>query len=168
MTTTDGINRAILLLHPCKGVPLGKGFGVWGPRWRYHFDESGKWVKGQVRRPSGMCGQHGGQDIMAPMRTALVAPGAGLVLEAGWQDPKNKFVGYGLRTIIQLDGTGGLLLTGGHFSELMVQKGDVVARGQLLGLSGNTGNSVGPHSHWQLEKPGPYPREPIPFEFVEA
>jgi murein DD-endopeptidase MepM/ murein hydrolase activator NlpD len=168
MPTTPEIKKAQLLLHPCKGLPLGKGFGVWGPRWQYHFDDSGKWVKGQVRRPSGMCGQHGGQDILAPHGTAQVAPGAGIVLEAGWQNPKDHLVGYGLRLILQLDGTGGLLLTGGHFSELMVKKGDVVERGQLIGLSGDTGNAFGPHAHWQLELPGPYPRQPIPFEFVGA
>lgn len=168
MLTADGIDRAILLLKSCPNCPEGKRFGEWGARWSYHFDDTGRWVKGKVRRPSGMMGQHGGSDLLAAEGTPQVAPAAGVVVQAGWQNPDDHLAGYGLRVILLLDKMGGLLLTGGHFSNLIVKKGDAVRRGQTLGLSGSSGNTTGPHVHWQLEKPGPYPRTPVPFLWVEV
>lgn len=41
-----------------------------------------------------------------------------------------------------------------HMSELFVSKGEEVVRGQVLGLSGSTGDSTGPHLHFEVIKNG--------------
>ena len=41
-----------------------------------------------------------------------------------------------------------------HFSQINVAQGQTIARGQLLGLSGNTGRSNGPHLHWEISVQG--------------
>lgn len=154
----------IQLLRSCElDFPDGKQFGEWGSMWGYHFDASGQWVKGQTNHLGNMMGQHGGVDIKCPEGTRQFAPADGILSVAGWQDPSNPKRGYGLHIIINM---GEFLLTGGHFSQLFVTAGKKVERGQVIGLSGITGNASGPHIHWQLEKPGHYPRNPLAFEWV--
>lgn len=41
-----------------------------------------------------------------------------------------------------------------HFSEITVQRGDIVGKGQIIGMSGNTGRSSGPHLHWEVKVNG--------------
>lgn len=156
----------IELLRPC-GVEFldGKQFGEWGPLWGYHFDEKGAWVKGKVDHLGVLSGNHGGHDIKCQVGTPLLCPGEGLVLEAGWQDPQDPKRGYGKRVLLSLDEPKGWLLTLGHFSEIIAVKGNRVRRGELLGFSGETGNTHGAHVHVQLEKPGPYPRMPFNFKW---
>jgi murein DD-endopeptidase MepM/ murein hydrolase activator NlpD len=147
-------------LRPCSmKFPDGKQFGEWGPMWGYHFDAAGNWVKGQVDHLGKLLGQHDGKDIICPERTPLSSPCLGKLIAAGWQDPLDKKRGYGIRTITELNGMPGFVMIGGHFSELRVKVGDIVDRGQLLGLSGSTGNSSAPHSHWVLKRNG------IPLNF---
>jgi len=166
-----GQRPLIQLLRPCGAQhPDGKQFGEWGPMWGYHFNDNGLWVKGQKAGR----GQHGGVDIRCPVGTVLQAPSDGLILDAGWQDEGNKKRGYGIRIIMEIDDLLDVgdsrfvkpILTLGHFSELWMPKGAKVFRGVDLGLSGETGNTKGAHSHVQLEMPGPYPRTPLQFEWV--
>lgn len=156
------------LLRPCGAdFPDGeKDFGAWGPMWNYHFDGTGLWVKGKVERDGVLMGQHGGKDIVCPKGTRLVSPCDGTLIRAGWQDPADPRKGYGLSVMIRLEALNGLIFTGGHFSQLFVTEGQRVARGELLGLSGDTGNTAGAHFHGQLEKDGPYPRNPLNFNWV--
>ncbi|MBI5008056.1 MAG: M23 family metallopeptidase, partial [Bacteroidia bacterium] len=58
--------------------------------------------------------------------------------------------GYGLRT------------TYGHLSRINVAKGVSIRRGDLLGYSGNTGTSSGPHLHYQIDQFGEH-KNPINF-----
>lgn len=44
----------------------------------------------------------------------------------------------------------------GHLSQTLVKEGDIVDRGQLIGLSGNTGRTSGPHLHWGVKVQGDY------------
>ena len=62
--------------------------------------------------------------------------------------------GYGNHVI--LDHEGGLQTVYAHLSRVSVSFGDIISEGQIIGYSGNTGNSTGPHLHFEvrrLEKP---------------
>ena len=83
---------------------------------------------------------HYGQDFEVPYGTNVYATGDGKVIESGWNSGGfgNCVVidhGYGLQTIY------------GHLSVIKVSTGMNVKRGDLLGLSGSTGLSSGPHLH---------------------
>ncbi|URN83484.1 phage tail tape measure protein [Acetobacterium wieringae] len=89
---------------------------------------------------------HEGIDIGVPEGTPVGAAGAGTVTQAGW------YGGYGNAVII--DHGNGLETLYGHLSEVLVNVGDLVTQLQTIGLSGNTGNSTGPHLHFSVIKDG--------------
>jgi murein DD-endopeptidase MepM/ murein hydrolase activator NlpD len=100
-------------------------------------------VNGAFTSPFGMrWGRlHAGIDIAAPTGTALRAADSGRVAIAGWVG------GYGNYTCIQ---HGGALSTCyGHQSSISVSVGQSVSQGQVIGAVGNTGNSTGPHLHFE-------------------
>lgn len=91
-------------------------------------------------------GRHTGLDFAAPMGTPIVAVDDGKVVAAG---PAGA---YG--TMIEVahgDGTRSLYA---HLSGIDVRKGQQVARGERIGALGNTGNSTGPHLHFEISKNG--------------
>mgnify|MGYP001566253757 CR=1 FL=1 len=83
---------------------------------------------------------HNGLDYGLPMRTEVLAPHGGKIIEATL-DPK----GYGLYIKIENDKEGSVLA---HFAEFRVGVGDIISEGQLIALSDTSGNSTGPHLHW--------------------
>jgi murein DD-endopeptidase MepM/ murein hydrolase activator NlpD len=90
---------------------------------------------------------HFGQDFNAPYGTNVYATGNGKVVAAGWNsDGFGNYVtidhGYGYQSIYA------------HLSKINVSLGLNVTRGDLLGLSGNSGTSSGPHLHYQIEENG--------------
>lgn len=86
---------------------------------------------------------HSGTDLGAPMGTPVVAAYSGFVETADVQG------GYGLAvTIIHNRGIQRTLY--GHLSELLVKPGQWVEQGSVIGLVGSTGNSTGPHLHFEL------------------
>ncbi|SDM99000.1 Peptidase family M23 [Lentzea albidocapillata subsp. violacea] len=91
-------------------------------------------------------GFHHGLDIAAPLGTAIVAAGDGLVIDAG---PAS---GYGLW--IRIQHRGGTITTYGHNNRNLVHKGQAVAAGQPIAEVGNRGQSTGPHLHFQIEVGG--------------
>ena len=89
-------------------------------------------------------GRHTGVDFRVPTGTKVKAAMAGTVLEAGsvsWGPS------YGVSVVI--DHGKGIRAIYAHLSALKVKKGDTVDEGELIGLSGNTGNSTGPHLHFE-------------------
>jgi murein DD-endopeptidase MepM/ murein hydrolase activator NlpD len=56
----------------------------------------------------------------------------------------------------------GVVIVYGHSSKLLVKEGQQVRAGQLLGLTGNTGFSTGPHLHFEI-RVGGKPIEPLAF-----
>lgn len=91
---------------------------------------------------------HNGVDFGCWTGTDLYAVEPGTVVEA-----YNDAGGYGLTVYVVADSGRGWRY--GHLSHLDVAVGDVVTRGQRLGLSGNTGNSSGPHLHLGMRPPNP-------------
>jgi murein DD-endopeptidase MepM/ murein hydrolase activator NlpD len=85
---------------------------------------------------------HGGLDISANMNTPIYAPAAGTVFFAGKQPE------YG--TAIIVDHGQDIRSLYGHLSKLNVQNGQKVERGMVIGYTGNTGRSSGPHLHYEI------------------
>jgi murein DD-endopeptidase MepM/ murein hydrolase activator NlpD len=87
---------------------------------------------------------HFGQDFNAPYGTDVFATGNGTVTFAGWSS--NGFGNY-----VMVDHGYGYQTIYAHLSKINVPVGLNVKRGDLLGLSGNSGTSSGPHLHYQIE-----------------
>jgi murein DD-endopeptidase MepM/ murein hydrolase activator NlpD len=84
---------------------------------------------------------HAGVDIAVPVGTAVHAAQSGRVAIAGWVG------GYGNYVCIQH--AGALSTCYGHNSSIGVSVGQSVTQGQVIAASGNTGNSTGPHVHFE-------------------
>ena len=98
--------------------------------------------------------QHPGVDMTAVEGTKYFAAGAGKVIVARYNG------GYGYNVMIQHDN--GAVTVYGHSSKLIVKEGQRVEAGQLLGLTGNTGFSTGPHLHFEIRVNGK-PVEPLAY-----
>ena len=98
---------------------------------------------------------HNGQDFDVPYGTDVVATGDGTVIESGWNSG-----GFG--NMIVIDHGYGLQTVYGHLSGIKVVTGQNVKRGELIGISGNSGLSSGPHLHYQVEQFGSH-KNPINF-----
>jgi murein DD-endopeptidase MepM/ murein hydrolase activator NlpD len=86
---------------------------------------------------------HTGLDLAAPALTPVLAADDGLVAVVG-----STQTGYG--NYVVLGHRSGLLTLYGHLQRALVQPGEVVAQGQPIGLEGSTGNSTGPHLHFEV------------------
>ncbi|HPT11182.1 MAG TPA: M23 family metallopeptidase [Bacteroidales bacterium] len=98
---------------------------------------------------------HFGQDFPCPSGTKVYATGGGKVVFAG-----NDGDGFGNKIII--DHGFGYKTIYGHLSRINIKAGDVVNRGDKIGLSGTTGISSGPHLHYQIELYG-QPVNPLSY-----
>lgn len=92
------------------------------------------------------CG-HAGLDIAAPTGTLIYAAVSGTVTSSGW----NVF-GYGNLVIVR--GAGGRDYYYAHNSSLLVKAGQTVRQGQPIARVGSTGNSSGPHLHFEVRGGG--------------
>jgi murein DD-endopeptidase MepM/ murein hydrolase activator NlpD len=90
-------------------------------------------------------GTHNGVDFGVPIGSPVKAMANGVVLGTGDTDVQCPGVSFGRFVTIKYDN--GLSSTFGHLSVIKVSSGDSVVRGQIVGLSGNTGYSTGPHLH---------------------
>lgn len=86
---------------------------------------------------------HRALDIAAPAGTPVTAADRGVVLRAGWNNQ-----GYGLFVII--DHNIDYVTLYAHLSEVFVTEGQVVGQGEVIGKVGSTGNSTGPHLHFEI------------------
>lgn len=89
---------------------------------------------------------HKGVDIGAAYGTNVLASKSGTVIISRW------YGGYGYCVVIQ-HGYGNLTLYG-HMSRLLCSEGQQVSQGQVIGLVGSTGNSTGPHIHFEIHENG--------------
>jgi murein DD-endopeptidase MepM/ murein hydrolase activator NlpD len=98
---------------------------------------------------------HSGLDLGAPFGSPIVAAADGEVVQAGWRG------GYGNYTCIyhgEYQGKG-LATCYGHQSQIGVHTGQQVRRGEVIGRVGSTGNSTGPHLHFEVRRDG-VPEDP--------
>ncbi len=91
-------------------------------------------------------GGHKGNDYAAPIGTPTYAAADGTVTTAGWSDSAGNWV--------VIDHGNGLVTKYMHHSRLLVSAGQTVRKGQQIGEVGSTGQSTGPHLHFQVEVNG--------------
>lgn len=89
---------------------------------------------------------HEGIDIAGKIGDPIYSALDGKVIYAGWES------GYGM--VIKLSHSGNIQTIYGHCSSLNVKAGDSVKKGQVIGKVGNTGNSTGPHLHFEVRVNG--------------
>jgi len=150
--------RYSLLLTLSDGVPLATPEGGTPPRptavasavavaseldfqWPSTRREISGWTFHDPRNPG-----HIGLDIAARMLDPIMAVADGVVVFAEWGG------GYGNLVIVEHDG--GWLSYYAHLEEIVVQNGQRVRQGELLGGAGTTGYSTGPHLHFELRYQG--------------
>jgi murein DD-endopeptidase MepM/ murein hydrolase activator NlpD len=122
---------------------------AWGPRMRTKTVR----VKNQRKKRIRYKGRHRGIDLNAPIGTAVFAALDGQVVMAG------KHKQYGNFVVVE-HGNGVVTLYAHHKLNL-VREGDIVRRGQKIAEVGRTGNSTGPHLHFELKIDG-LQRNPLP------
>ncbi|MFD9599734.1 M23 family metallopeptidase [Streptomyces sp. NPDC059970] len=105
-------------------------------------------------------GSHSGIDFHAASGSSVVAVGAGTVVEAGWGGA------YGNNIVLRM--TDGTYTQYGHLSSIGVSVGQSVGAGQQIGLSGSTGNSTGPHLHFEARTTPSYGSDMDPVAYLRA
>ncbi|CAM5680154.1 M23 family metallopeptidase [Streptomyces hirsutus] len=105
-------------------------------------------------------GYHTGVDFAIPTGTSLKAVGAGTVVSAGWAGS------YGNQVVIKLND--GYYAQYAHLSSLSVSAGQTVSGGQQVGLSGSTGNSTGPHLHFEIRTTPHYGSDLDPVSYLRG
>lgn len=99
---------------------------------------------------------HGGIDLAVPEGTPVYAAGGGTVIFKGWST-----WGYGYTVVIA---HGGTLSLYGHLNGAFVSCGAVVTQGQNIAVSGNSGNSSGPHLHFEIRGSNGAPVNPWDYQ----
>lgn len=89
---------------------------------------------------------HGGIDISARAGEDVLAAGGGTVTFSGY----DSIYGY----MIIIDHGNGYVSQYGHCSSLLAKEGDLLEKGQVIALSGNTGRSTGPHLDFRISRDG--------------
>ena len=138
----------IELLHPLRGM------GVTTQTFDEHVSRARQngWCTKPGACPGGIY-YFGGHDWGIEIGTAVVAASDEEVIRAGWD------AGYGVY-IRSRNGDYDLIYA--HLTELGVRVGDMVDAGQVIGRSGNSGNSTGPHLHFEVRYKGT-PVDPLPM-----
>jgi murein DD-endopeptidase MepM/ murein hydrolase activator NlpD len=105
------------------------------------------------RRPA----MHTGIDFRAPSGQPARATAGGKVISAGYEG------GYG--NMVEIDHGGGITTRFAHLSKIIAKKGQTIAKGDVVGNTGNTGRSTGPHLHYEIRVNG---RAIDPMNFIRA
>lgn len=122
--------------EPVKGGNIGSPFG-------YRIDPI-----------TGRSALHTGLDFPADIGTPILAAAGGIVVVQEFHPA------YG--NMIEIDHGNDLITRYAHASVVVVKKGDIVKRGQLVAKVGTTGRSTGPHLHFEVLVSG-VPQDPRPF-----
>ncbi|MGJ5752831.1 peptidase M23-like protein [Streptomyces puniciscabiei] len=103
-------------------------------------------------------GHHTGIDFHAATGTPVHAVGAGTVVSTGWGGA------YGNQIVIRM--ADGMYTQYGHLSSIGVSVGQRVIPGQRIGLSGATGNTTGPHLHFEARTTPDYGSDVDPVAYL--
>jgi murein DD-endopeptidase MepM/ murein hydrolase activator NlpD len=105
-------------------------------------------------------GSHTGIDFHAATGTPVHAVGSGTVVETGWGGA------YGNQIVIRMDD--GTYTQYGHLSSIGVSVGQRVTPGQQIALSGSTGNTTGPHLHFEARTSPEYGSDIDPVAYLRS
>lgn len=131
--------RAKGWVTPTTGYVLGAGYAQAGPHWAH---------------------THSGQDFVVPTGTTVRAVHSGTVVTAGWGGA------YGNNIVIKH--ADHLYSQYGHLSKIGVTVGEHVNTGETIGKSGSTGNSTGPHLHFEVRTTPYYGSSVEPLHFLRT
>ncbi|MGW7260279.1 M23 family metallopeptidase [Streptomyces sp. NPDC054834] len=128
-------------VDPVKKYTLSAGFDQAGSHWMH---------------------KHSGQDFAVPSGTDVVAAHGGTVVKAGGNGAGD---GPAYGNAIVIKHADGQYSQYAHLSRIDVRAGQVVGTGQHIAKSGNTGNSTGPHLHFEIRTTPNYGSgiDPVPF-----
>ncbi|MFC0601992.1 M23 family metallopeptidase [Streptomyces palmae] len=129
---------------PVNDYVLGSTFGLAGTHWAHN---------------------HSGQDFVVPTGTSVKAAHAGTVVKAG---PNGGGDGPAYGNAIVVRHWNGMYTQYAHLSKIKVYVGQAVSKGQQIGLSGNTGNSTGPHLHFEVRNTPNYGSAVNPVNFLRS
>ncbi|MET9697183.1 M23 family metallopeptidase [Streptomyces sp. NPDC006529] len=107
--------------------------------------------------------KHSGQDFAVPVGTKVHAVHAGVVVKAG---PNGAGDGPAYGNAIVIKHATGTYSQYAHLSRVQVKVGQKVSADQLIALSGNTGNSTGPHLHFEIRTTPNYGSAVNPVAFL--
>ncbi len=139
LTTLDGVKaeaRRLPIANPAPGKQVSSGFGI---------------------RKDPLLGTpalHAGMDFRAVAGSSVRATGAGVVVSAGWNG------GYG--RMVEIDHGKGLTTRYAHLSRILVEEGQKIVAGDVVGRVGSTGRSTGPHLHYEVRRQNT-PLNPLTF-----
>lgn len=143
------LGRKAAAARPPAGAPAAPGVGFGALRGQLPWPAAGRIAAGfgrQVHPRFGTETQRNGVDIEAEEGSQIQAVYAGTVLYSGW------FKGYG--NLIILDHGHGYSTVYAHASEILVQEGERVSQGQVIGRVGETGSLDGPRLYFEVRAQG--------------
>ncbi|MFF8914895.1 M23 family metallopeptidase [Streptomyces sp. NPDC015032] len=127
---------------PVNRYVLSASFGSDGSRWAH---------------------KHSGQDFAVPVGTRVEAAHGGTVVKAG---PNGGGDGPAYGNAVVIKHANGLYSQYAHLSRIDVRIGETVKTGEKIALSGNTGNSSGPHLHFEIRRTADYGSAVNPVSFL--
>ncbi|MFG3285978.1 M23 family metallopeptidase [Streptomyces sp. NPDC048111] len=136
--------KAVSWVHPVSHYTLSASFGRGGSMWSH---------------------KHSGQDFAVPSGTPVSAVHGGTVVKAG---PVGAGDGPAYGNAIVIRHANNTYSQYAHLSKINVRIGQSVATGQRIALSGNTGNSSGPHLHFEIRTTPNYGSAVNPVAFLRT
>ena len=141
ISTSANHSKTYRFMWPMPGAAISQGFGP-----------TQLWFEPAF---GGFAHFHTGIDLVLPEGSPVQAADDGVVILVG-SGP------YGYGNYVVLQHQGGLTTLYGHLNRALVKMGDAVQQGQPIGLEGSTGNSTGPHMHFEL-RINSQPVDPAPY-----
>ncbi|MGW0534333.1 M23 family metallopeptidase [Streptomyces sp. NPDC003032] len=136
--------KAASWVHPVERYTLSATFGLGGSMWSH---------------------KHSGQDFAVPVGTPVAAVHGGTVVKAG---PNGAGDGPAYGNAVVIKHSDGTYSQYAHLSQVDVRVGQAVTTGQRVALSGNTGNSSGPHLHFEIRTTPNYGSAVDPVAFLRT